>query len=191
MPTLLFRFGPALEHARDAPPSSSSVFLLLAIAMSIISHVSIGTSAEKFPEMLVCYDALMAELGAKRIMMVSTDGSKVPVASADTANLAAVAYGKHFPEFWVTLPAEPTAAASAGNGTHIALQCSSNDMVRRVYDAAVGNGAADNGEPGLRAEYSAKYYGGFFVDPMGNKIEAVFLDLGLVMNSFVNNCAIA
>lgn len=160
--------------------------------MSIISHVSVGTTPEKLPEMLVCYDALMNELGGKRIMMVSTDGSKIPLTSppTDASTLAAVAYGKFFPEFWVTLPMD-SGAASAGNGTHVALHCSSNDMVTRVYEAAVANGATDNGKPGLRAEYSDNYYGAFFVDPMGNKIEAMFFDQGMVMNSFVNNCALA
>jgi catechol 2,3-dioxygenase-like lactoylglutathione lyase family enzyme len=34
-------------------------------------------------------------------------------------------------------------------------------------------GGKDNGEPGLRPQYHANYYGGFVKDPDGNNIEAV------------------
>jgi hypothetical protein len=143
--------------------------------MSVLSHVSVGTTTEKFPDMLKCYDAFMKELGAKRIVVVTTDGTHLSdVASAtDSTNFAGVGYGKYFPEFWVQLPHDKNdAPASPGNGTHVAFACKSADQVKRVYDAAILHGAKDNGKPGPRLEYSDKYYGAYFVDPVGNKMEA-------------------
>jgi hypothetical protein len=37
-------------------------------------------------------------------------------------------------------------------------------------------GYRDDGEPGLRPEHGADYYGGFLLDPDGNNVEAVFHD---------------
>ena len=34
-------------------------------------------------------------------------------------------------------------------------------------------GGRDNGKPGLRTDYSPKYYAAFLLDPDGNNVEAV------------------
>jgi uncharacterized glyoxalase superfamily protein PhnB len=91
----------------------------------------------------------------------------------------AVAYGKYYPEFWVGLPLDTSTPASAGNGTHVAFACSSKNMVDQVYNVAIAKGAKCNGPPGPRPAYSAQYYGGFFIDPCGNKMEATFFDMGI------------
>ncbi len=36
------------------------------------------------------------------------------------------------------------------------------------------NGGTDNGPPGLRPEYTGRYYAAFVLDPDGNNVEAVF-----------------
>jgi hypothetical protein len=41
--------------------------------MSIISHISVGTSKDKMGDMLTLYDAFMPVLGAKRQMMIDTN----------------------------------------------------------------------------------------------------------------------
>lgn len=46
-------------------------------------------------------------------------------------------------------------------------------MVARFFRAALDHGGSADGEPGLRPEYNADYYGAFVRDPDGNKIEAV------------------
>ena len=153
--------------------------------MSIISHVSVGTTRDKFAQMVDCYDAVMLELGAKRKMMINSEGSHVPVTASITDNIVAVAYGKYYPEFWVQLPHDTAKNASAGNGVHVAFNCRSADQVQRAYEAAIQHGAQDNGPPGPRPEYSDKYYGAFFVDPFGNKVEVVFFDMGIIMNNCV------
>ena len=37
-------------------------------------------------------------------------------------------------------------------------------------------GGADNGAPGLRADYSPTYYAAFLTDPDGNNVEAVCME---------------
>ncbi len=83
-------------------------------------------------------------------------------------------------EYDVT-PARPAASAGFGEppradlwiyqgkpnvaSTHIAFL-----VTRRT---AVAAGGRNNGEPGLRPQYSVKYYGAFVLDPDGYNIEAV------------------
>jgi hypothetical protein len=145
--------------------------------MSIISHISVGSTTEKLVEMLKFYDAVMAEVGAKRTMAINKNGEEVKLQGAECKDedLVAVAYGKYWPEFWVGLP-ENRQPATPGNGVHVALMCTSKGQVDRVYQAALRAGAKDNGHPGPRPQYSEKYYGGFFIDPCGNKLEATFYD---------------
>jgi catechol 2,3-dioxygenase-like lactoylglutathione lyase family enzyme len=58
-------------------------------------------------------------------------------------------------------------------GVHIALSGADHAAVDSFYKAALGAGAADNGKPGLRADYHANYYAAFVTDPDGNNLEAV------------------
>ena len=59
-------------------------------------------------------------------------------------------------------------------GAHIAFQAPDNASVERWYAAAIENGGTDNGAPGVRPEYSGRYYAAFALDPDGNNVEAVF-----------------
>lgn len=145
--------------------------------MSIVSHLSVGSSKEKMGEMLTLYDAFMTKLGAKRQMAIDTDGKHVEDVARST-DIVAVAYGKYYPEVWVTLPYDGK-DATAGNGSHFAFACRSQAHVDDVYNAAIANGAVCNGKPGPRPQYSDKYYGAYFIDPCGNKLEATFYDMGL------------
>jgi hypothetical protein len=99
--------------------------------------------------------------------------------STSSQVVLAVAYGKYYPEFWVGLPIDQGKPVSAGNGTHIAFACSSKKMVDQVYNAAIAQGAKCNGPPGPRPAYGAQYYGAFFIDLCGNKMEATFWDMGI------------
>ena len=144
--------------------------------MSIVSHISIGASQEKFPEMLKLYDTFMSKLGATRKMAIDKEGNHCD--DLQRTDLVAVAYGKYYPEVWLTLPHDEKEAAP-GNGVHFAFNCSSKAQVQEVYKAAIEAGATCNGPPGPRPQYSDKYYGAFFIDPCGNKLEATFYDMGL------------
>jgi catechol 2,3-dioxygenase-like lactoylglutathione lyase family enzyme len=91
-------------------------------------------------------------------------------------------------EYGVT-PARPTASAAFGEppradlwiyqgkpnvaSTHIAFLVTKRTLVDDFYRAAVAAGGRNNGEPGLRPQYSANYYAAFVLDPDGYNIEAV------------------
>ena len=59
-------------------------------------------------------------------------------------------------------------------GAHIAFRAADAASVERWHSAAISNGGTDNSPPGLRPEYSGRYYAAFALDPDGNNVEAVF-----------------
>jgi catechol 2,3-dioxygenase-like lactoylglutathione lyase family enzyme len=59
-------------------------------------------------------------------------------------------------------------------GAHIAFRAPDASCVERWHAAAVRSGGTDNGAPGIRPEYSGRYYAAFVLDPDGNNVEAVF-----------------
>jgi catechol 2,3-dioxygenase-like lactoylglutathione lyase family enzyme len=63
--------------------------------------------------------------------------------------------------------------AYAVGGLHVAFAADRREQVDAFYTAALEAGGRDNGPPGLRAEYSANYYGAFVLDPDGHNVEAV------------------
>ena len=79
-----------------------------------------------------------------------------------------------FPDFYVksTFDGRP---ASAGNGSMIAFEASSQEQVRDLHSAALAAGGFDEGQPGFRDSYGVHFYVGYLRDPQGNKI-ALFSD---------------
>jgi catechol 2,3-dioxygenase-like lactoylglutathione lyase family enzyme len=120
----------------------------------MIHHVSVGTNdigrAREF------YDPLMSLIGFRLLKMSDT----------------ATHYGVSDIVFSIETPLDGR-AASPGNGVHIAFQAPDRETVRRFYERALANGAADEGAPGIRENYNANYYGAFVRDLDGNKIEIV------------------
>jgi catechol 2,3-dioxygenase-like lactoylglutathione lyase family enzyme len=118
----------------------------------MIDHVSIGVRdldrARRF------YEGVLAPLGF------------VPLRE----NPGTVGYGKRYPEFWINHRPGLTASDT---GVHVCLRAASAEAVDAFHAAALRAGAASDGAPGLRPEYSASYYGAFIRDPDGNRIEAV------------------
>ena len=130
--------------------------------MIMLHHVSIGVAdVERAAQF---YDAVLKKLGFKRVMEVMPYG---------------IAYGLKMPQFWVQLPHDQSAPSSSGNGTHIAFNANSKAAVNAFHAAAVSAGGRDEGAPGPRPEYTPAYYGAFVRDLDGNKIEAVFFDMGM------------
>ena len=60
------------------------------------------------------------------------------------------------------------------NHLHIAFVATSREQVQAFHEAALAAGGRDNGGPGLRPQYSARYYAAFVIGPDGHNIEAVF-----------------
>lgn len=56
---------------------------------------------------------------------------------------------------------------------HIAFVARSREQVDAFHAAALQAGGRDNGPPGLRPQYSGRYYAAFVLDPDGHNIEAV------------------
>jgi catechol 2,3-dioxygenase-like lactoylglutathione lyase family enzyme len=56
---------------------------------------------------------------------------------------------------------------------HLAFIAESRQQVDDFHRAALAAGGEDNGAPGLRAQYHARYYAAFVIGPDGHNIEAV------------------
>lgn len=122
----------------------------------MIDHVSIAVreldAATRF------YERVLEAIGYKMLVVRATT----------------VGFGKRYPDFW--LNARP--AAGPTDGAHVALRALSREMVDAFHAAALAAGATSDGGPGLRPEYTDRYYAAFIRDADGNRIEAVaFLPL--------------
>jgi predicted lactoylglutathione lyase len=103
------------------------------------------------------YDALLAELGAKRAMDFETF-----IAWSTTPGGAMLSIIKPFDK----------QAATVGNGVMVAIAASSKAQVDALYAKAIALGAKDEGKPGPRGD---GFYAGYFRDLDGNKLNAFFM----------------
>ena len=116
----------------------------------MIGYVTLGTN--DLPRAAAFYDALLAEIGAKRFM--ETDRA---IAWAVSPTVPALGVGRPY-------DGKP---ATSGNGTMIALVVDSKDKVQRVHARALALGGKDEGAPGPRGE---GFYAAYFRDLDGNKL---------------------
>jgi catechol 2,3-dioxygenase-like lactoylglutathione lyase family enzyme len=56
---------------------------------------------------------------------------------------------------------------------HLAFTARTRRQVEEFHRAALAAGGKDNGAPGLRPQYHARYYAAFVIGPDGHNIEAV------------------
>lgn len=80
-------------------------------------------------------------------------------------------YGRGSVGLWIYQSASPVPADPA-SGLHFCLAAPDASSVAAFHAAAVAAGAADNGKPGVRRDYSPDYYAAFAVDPDGYRLEA-------------------
>jgi catechol 2,3-dioxygenase-like lactoylglutathione lyase family enzyme len=120
----------------------------------MIGYVTLGTN--NLPRAAAFYDALLAEIGAKRMM--EGDG------------FVAWSVRPDLPGLGVTVPFDKK-AATVGNGVMVALVVDSKEKVDSLHRKALTLGASDEGAPGAR---SPEFYAGYFRDLDGNKLN-VFL----------------
>lgn len=118
----------------------------------MLAYATIGvdnmTSATEF------YDALFAEMGIKQAM-VARDGDFVAYGDGSGALFA------------LAVPVNGE-AATAGNGSMLAIGANSPEQVETLHAKALELGAVDEGEPGPRAD--GLFHAGYFRDPFGNKV---------------------
>ena len=121
----------------------------------MISYVTLGTN--DLPRAAVFYDALLAELGAKRLW--DSDGG--------------IAWGTAMDKPMLTvLKPWDGKAATVGNGVMVALIVDSHDKVERVHKKALELGGKDEGPVGPRGD---GFYAGYFRDLDGNKLNVFCL----------------
>ena len=116
----------------------------------MIGYVTLGTN--DLPRAAAFYDALLAEIGAKRLM--------------DFGRGIAWGVTMDKPSLGIMLPHDGQ-AATVGNGVMVALVVNSREKVDRLYNKAIALGAKDEGPAGPRGE---GFYAGYFRDPDGNKL---------------------
>jgi len=80
--------------------------------------------------------------------------------------------GEHFVE-WGDFSIASATDGPTTQRLHVGFVAPSRDVVDEFWRAGVAAGYVDDGEPGLRPEYSAEYYGAFLLDPDRNSAEAV------------------
>lgn len=116
----------------------------------MIGYVTLGTN--KMNKAAAFYDALLGELGAKRVM------------EADT--FIAWSTGMGSPAISIIKPADGN-AASVGNGVMVAIPVNTTEKVDALHAKALELGGTDEGAPGFRGD---NFYAGYFRDLDGNKL---------------------
>jgi catechol 2,3-dioxygenase-like lactoylglutathione lyase family enzyme len=122
----------------------------------MLSHVCIGIS--DFDRAFNFYSAIAAELGLR--LKFCDSGRPWAAWMPAEAPRPLLVIGAPF----------DGQVATPGNGQMIALLAASRDAVARTHATALAHGGSCEGPPGLRPEYHADYYGGYFRDPDGNKL---------------------
>ena len=122
----------------------------------MFSHVFFGVT--DFDRALAFYEPLMTSLGIERRFV---DHSR-PWAGWQTT-------GGPRPLFLMGRPYDGQ-PHEPGNGQMVAFLAATREAVRAAFGVALAHGGTSEGEPGLRPEYHANYYGAYFRDPDGNKI---------------------
>ncbi len=116
----------------------------------MIGYITVGTN--DLTKALGFYDALLADLGGRRVMELPNGNT-----------LYGFAKGAMFGVF---KPYDGKVQA-CGNGNMVALAAGSQDAVKALHAKALSLGGVDEGAPGDRG---GGFYGAYFRDLDGNKI---------------------
>lgn len=122
----------------------------------MIGYVTLGTN--DIDKARAYYDALLAQINAKRLMQLEEYGFTLYGVDMTTPSLA------------ITQPFNG-AAAQPGNGNMVAFIMNERAQVDDFYHKAIALGGSDEGGPGVRGdEGDSAFYAAYFRDPEGNKL---------------------
>jgi catechol 2,3-dioxygenase-like lactoylglutathione lyase family enzyme len=127
----------------------------------VIDHV--GIRVADLPSSRRLYEAALAELGFVVLSEGEFEGDEYVLFGR----------GEHDDFALHTVGSKP-GRDRVTSGAHIAFRAGDAESVVRWHAAAVAHGGTDNGPPGVRPEYSGRYYAAFVLDRDGNNVEAVF-----------------
>ena len=123
------------------------------MSQTMIGYITIGTN--DFDRAVAFYDALLETIGIERLW------------KADA--IAAWGPSREAPALCVTTPHDGD-QATVGNGVMIALRVENQEAVQKLHAKAIALGGTDEGAPGPRGK--GGFYGGYFRDLDGNKLNA-------------------
>jgi catechol 2,3-dioxygenase-like lactoylglutathione lyase family enzyme len=126
------------------------------MAMQIIDHVQIAVS--DYAKAKDFYVKALGPLGWMMLMEFPMGGDR----------MAGGLGTKGKPYLWLSNTGKASPSA------HVAFGAKNAAEVHAFYDAAMAAGGSDNGKPGIRPDYHAKYYAAYVRDPDGNNIEVVW-----------------
>lgn len=119
----------------------------------MIAYTTVGTN--DYPKATAFYDALLGELGGKRLWQ--------------DERFASYGVAMDQPMFAVCTP-DNGEAATFGNGAMVTLSCRDTDMVHKLHSKALELGGSCEGKPGPRGDTG--FYISYFRDLDGNKLAA-------------------
>jgi hypothetical protein len=115
----------------------------------MLDHIGITVPTSRFEEVTAWYLAALAPLGYSKQKDFREHGIGL---GPDRSNIV----------FFILAKGDADVAA-----THIAFRCADRGTVELFHEEAVKAGGKDNGRPGWRHQYHAKYYAAFVTDPVG------------------------
>jgi catechol 2,3-dioxygenase-like lactoylglutathione lyase family enzyme len=131
----------------------------------LFTYICLGTN--DLGRAKLFYDAVLAPLGLQRCITDDPEWDRTWAGWGTYKNGGAEEIA-----LWVCKPFDER-AATAGNGTMIALGAKSWKAVDDFHAAALANGGTSEGAPGLRPQYNPDFYAAYVRDPDGNKLAAV------------------
>ncbi|RYO31557.1 hypothetical protein AA0111_g4806 [Alternaria arborescens] len=115
----------------------------------MLDHIGITVPTSRFEEVTAWYLTALAPLGYSKHKEFHNHSVGL---GPDRSNIV----------FFITAKEDAEVAA-----THVAFRCTDRKTVERFHEEAVKAGGKDNGKPGWRHQYHAKYYAAFVMDPVG------------------------
>ncbi|WP_205699067.1 VOC family protein [Conexibacter sp. SYSU D00693] len=117
----------------------------------MLDHV--GLEVSDLARSAAFYDAVFARLGIRRVH----------------SGEHAIAYGRHEARFWIVQRGTPPAPSFG----HVAISAAGRAAVEAAHAAGLEHGGSDDGPPGPRPQYGARYYAAYLRDPDGLRVEVV------------------